>query len=398
MDKNCVLLGDCLEIVKNIDSNSIDVIYLDPPFFTNTTQKQTTKDRTKILSFNDNWSDSNEYANFLFLRFREFYRILKDTGSIFVHCDIHANHIVRCALDSTFGSKNFRSEIIWTYKRWSNAKKGLLRNHQNIYFYSKTKNFTFNFIYENYSPTTNIDQILQQRKKDIFGKSVYAKDSHNNSIPAKVKKGVPLSDVWDIPYLNPKAKERINYPTQKPIALLERIIDIASNEGDVILDPFCGSGTTLVAAKLRNRKFMGIDISQEAINLAKQRLQNPIKSDSAVLKNGRESFVKQQIDLEKYLCGIHYIAVQRNSGIDAILRQHYRNTPILIKIQKENESLSEAYHKLAKAAQSKQSQKSFLIQTHNKDDVLLDYTFDDQRIHIVKNANTILLDIQCNNI
>ena len=261
MDKDCVLLGDCLEVVKNIDSSSIDVIYLDPPFFTNKIQKQTTKDRAKILSFDDNWSNSCEYANFLFLRFKEFYRILKDTGSIFVHCDIHANHIVRCMLDSVFGVKNFRSEIIWIYKRWSNAKKGLLRNHQNIYFYSKTKKFTFNFIYENYSPTTNIDQILQQRQRDLFGKSIYAKDSNNNIIPAKVKKGVPLSDVWDIPYLNPKAKERIHYPTQKPIALLERIIDIASNEGDVILDPFCGSGTTLLACRILGRQGFGFDIN-----------------------------------------------------------------------------------------------------------------------------------------
>lgn len=397
MDKDCVLLGDCLEVVKNIDSSSIDVIYLDPPFFTNKIQKQTTKDRAKILSFDDNWSNSCEYANFLFLRFKEFYRILKDTGSIFAHCDIHANHIVRCMLDSVFGVKNFRSEIIWIYKRWSNAKKGLLRNHQNIYFYSKTKKFTFNFIYENYSPTTNIDQILQQRQRDLFGKSIYAKDSNNNIIPAKVKKGVPLSDVWDIPYLNPKAKERIHYPTQKPIALLERIIDIASNEGDVILDPFCGSGTTLVAAKLRNRKFIGIDISQEAIYLTKQRLENPIKSDSVVLKKGRESFLNQQIKLEKYLCGIKYIAVQRNSGIDAILQQHYNNTPVLIKIQKENESLSEAYHKLARAMQSKHSQKSFLIQTHSKNDVLMNYVFDDKRIHIVENVNTILFNMQFNN-
>ncbi|MCH5323444.1 MAG: site-specific DNA-methyltransferase, partial [Helicobacter sp.] len=180
--------NDCLNVIKNIQSNSIDLIYLDPPFFTNKIQKQITRNGSKFLSFNDNWKDDNEYANFLFMRFIEFHRILKESGSIFVHCDINANHIVRLLLDSVFGTKNFRSEIIWTYKRWSNAKKGLLRNHQNIYFYSKSKKFTFNFIYQDYSPATNIDQILQQQKRDNYGKSVYARDDSGEIIISKCKK------------------------------------------------------------------------------------------------------------------------------------------------------------------------------------------------------------------
>lgn len=389
MNKNSVILGDCLDVIKNITSDSIDLIYLDPPFFTNKTQKQTTKDRSKILSFNDSWKNCDEYANFLFLRFVEFKRVLKNTGSIFVHCDVNANYIVRLLLDSIFGTQNFQSEIIWTYKRWSNSKKGLLKNHQNIYFYSKSKNFKFNFIYQDYSPTTNIDQILQQRKRDQFGKSVYAKDSKGDFIASECKKGVPLSDVWDIPYLNPKARERINYPTQKPIALLERIVKIASSDGDLILDPFCGSGTTLLAAKLNNRNFIGVDISQEAIKITKERLQNPVRSHSVVLNKGRDYFLNQQIDLEKYLFGIDFIPVQRNTGIDAILKQQFNNTPILIKIQKENESLYEAYQKLQQAVKIKKSQKSFLIQTHNTIHSLLD-NLDDCRISIVKNLSVIL--------
>ncbi|MDO7253479.1 DNA methyltransferase [Helicobacter cappadocius] len=389
MNKNSVIFGDCLDITKNIDSGIIDLIYLDPPFFTNKIQKQTTKDRSKILSFNDNWKNCDEYADFLFLRFVEFQRILKNTGSIFVHCDINANHIVRLLLDSVFGFQNFQSEIIWTYKRWSNSKKGLLRNHQNIYFYSKSKNFKFNFIYQDYSPATNIDQILQQRKRDEFGKSIYAKDSKGEVIISECKKGVPLSDVWDIPYLNPKAKERIQYPTQKPIALLERIIKIASSHGDLILDPFCGSGTTLLAAKLNNRNFIGIDISQEAVKITKERLENPIKTHSVVLHKGRDYFLNQQIDLEKYLFGVEFIPVQRNNGIDAILKQQFNNAPILIKIQKENESLYDAYQKLQQAIKIKKSQKSFLIQTHSDVHSLLN-NFDDHRISIVKNLSAVL--------
>lgn len=386
MRKDCVILGDCLDIAKKIDSNSIDLIYLDPPFFTNKIQSQTTKNRDKTLSFNDIWKSSNEYANFLFLRFKEFHRILKDSGSIFIHCDRNANHIVRFLLDCVFGAKNFQSEIIWIYKRWSNSKKGLLNNHQNIYFYSKSKNFTFNFIYEPYSPTTNIDQILQQRKKDIFGKSVYAKDSNGDIILGDKKKGVPLSDVWDIPYLNPKAKERVNYPTQKPIALLEKIIQIASNKGDLILDPFCGSGTTLLAAKLNERNFIGIDSSKEAVSISEQRLQNPIKSQSVVLSKGRNSFFNQNLNLNKYLSGLDFIPVQRNNGIDAILKELYDNAPVLIKIQRTNEAIHEAYHKLQQAVEKKKSQKSFLIQTHCDSNLFLERDFNDNRILIVKNA------------
>lgn len=389
MDKNCIILDDCLNATKNIQSNSIDLIYLDPPFFTNKVQRQTTKDRNKILSFNDNWKDDNEYANFLFVRLLEFHRILKENGSIFVHCDINANHIVRLLLDSVFGIKNFQSEIIWTYKRWSNAKNGLLRNHQNIYFYSKSRNFTFNFIYQDYSPTTNIDQILQQRKRDSFGKSVYARDDKGEIIMSESKKGVPLSDVWDIPYLNPKARERVHYPTQKPVALLERIIQIASNEGDLILDPFCGSGTTLLAAKFNNRHFIGIDTSQEAVRITKERLTNPIKSQSVVLDKGREFFLNQQINLKKYLFDIEFIPVQRHSGIDAILKEFYNNAPIFIRIQRDNESLDEAYQKLQQAVEGKKSQKSFLIQTHNRTDSLVKFHFNNPSIHIAKNILTI---------
>lgn len=390
MDKNCVILDDCLNVAKNINSDSIDLIYLDPPFFTNKTQKQATKDRSKILSFNDNWESSDEYVRFLSVRLVEFHRILKKTGSIFVHCDINANHLIRSLLDSIFGVKNFQSEIIWTYKRWSNARKGLLRNHQNIYFYSKGKEFTFNFIYQNYSPTTNIEQIFQQRKRDEFGKSIYAKDCDGNFIMGDSKKGVPLSDVWDIPYLNPKAKERVHYPTQKPIALLERIIQIASNEGDLIFDPFCGSGTTLVAAKYHQRDFIGVDIAQEATLIANQRLESPIKSQSEVLTKGRESFINQELDLEKYLTGIDFIPVQRHNGIDAVLKEYYNNAPILIRIQRNNESLKDAYQKLNQAVNIKKSQKSFLIQTHNKFDSLIENYFNNPKIYVIKNIPLML--------
>lgn len=360
-----VLHGDCLNILSSFDSESIDLIYLDPPFFTNTVQKLKTRDGNKEFSYNDIWKNHEEYAKFLFDRLKELKRVLKNNGSIFVHCDKNSTHIVKALLDDVFGLKQFQSEIIWYYKRWSNSKKGLLPSHQTIYFYSKTKDFKFKTIYNDYSETTNIDQILQKRVRNKDGKTVYAKDQNGNTINSDIKKGVPLNDVWEIPYLNPKAKERVGYPTQKPILLLERIIDIASNEGDTILDPFCGSGTTLVAGKLSNRDVIGIDKSEEAIKLTKSRLDNPIKSESNLLKKGKKAYQNVNNLVEKLLHDIDYVPVQRNKGIDAILRETYQNSPILIRIQNEHETIEEAIKSLNKAVITKNSKKSFLIRTND---------------------------------
>jgi len=360
-----ILQGDCLELLKKFEHNSIDLIYLDPPFFTNTIQKLKTRDGSKEFSYKDIWKSNEEYAQFLYYRFVELKRVLKDTGSIFVHCDKNSTHIVKTLLNDVFGLEQFQSEIIWYYKRWSNSRKGLLPSHQTIYFYSKTKDFKFKTLYNNYSETTNIDQILQKRVRNNNGKTVYARDENGDTINSDIKKGVPLNDVWEIPYLNPKAKERVGYPTQKPILLLERIIEIASDEEDTILDPFCGSGTTLVAGKLKKRKVIGIDISEDAIKLTKSRLDNPIKSESNLLQKGKDAYNNVDSLVEKILHDIAYVPVQRNSGIDAILKETYQNSPILVRIQKHQETIEEAIKQLSKAVKVKHSKKSFLIRTND---------------------------------
>lgn len=366
MDRmDSVVHGDCLDIVAAMPENSIDLIYLDPPFFTQKTQQLTTRDGTKTFSYNDLWSSHKEYAEFLFIRLTQLKRVLSETGSLFFHCDRNATHIVRTILDSIFGAEQFRSEIIWTYKRWSNSKKGLLASHQTLYFYSKTDDFKFNTIYTDYSESTNIDQILQKRIRNKQGKSVYARNETGEIILDNAKNGVPLSDVWDIPYLNPKAKERVGYPTQKPIALLERILAIASNEGDVVLDPFCGSGTTLVAAKLNNRHYIGIDKSADAVTLSKQRLESPVKTESELLKKGRKSYITADEEALDLLKGIELQPVHRNKGIDAVLKTQYLGTPVLVRMQKENESLTEVAYLLSTAAKKRGSIKSFLIKTQD---------------------------------
>lgn len=364
---NKIHLGDCLDILKSIEKSSVDLIYLDPPFFTEKKHSLKTRDRTKEFSFDDIWGSDLAYGEFLFERISLMKEVLKDTGSIFFHCDKSGEHIVRAILDNVFGSENFRSEIIWSYKRWSNSKKGLLPSHQNIYFYSKTNNFKFNMIFTAYSETTNIDQILQNRTRDEHNKSVYDLYENGQFKHGKEKIGVPLSDVWEIPYLNPKAKERVGYPTQKPLLLLERIIELVTDKNDLVLDPFCGSGTTCVAAKLANRNYIGIDQSKDAVALSNSRISNPIKTESNLLKNGRESYINSDKEALGLLLGIPFNPVQRNKGIDAILIEQFEGTPILVRVQKENEKLSEAAFHLLKAKKKKQSKKVILIQTQKND-------------------------------
>lgn len=362
---NEIIHDDCLNYMKTIKDNSIDLIYLDPPFFTQRTQKGILRSEERIVEFQDSWKDIDEYIDYIKVRLIEMKRILKDTGSIFLHCDKTASHYLRVLLDNVFGMNNFQSEIIWSYKRWSNSKKGLLNSHQNIYFYSKSTKFKFNTIYTDYSATTNIDQILQQRKRDENGKCVYKTDENGNVISDNEKKGVPLSDVWEIPFLNPKAKERVGYPTQKPILLLEKIIQIATDEGDVVLDPFCGSGTTLVASELLNRKYIGIDFSEDAIKISKDRINNPIKTESELLNSGIEKYKNKNEKELEILNSIGAIPVQRNSGIDGFILNKEKNEKIAIKIQKNTEELNEAKKKLIAAASSKGCNYKVLIKTND---------------------------------
>lgn len=363
MKINNIYQGNCLDRLKEIAPNSVDLIYFDPPFYTQKKHKLSTRDNTKTYEFEDSWETIEDYLFLIASCLWECKRILKATGSVFLHCDKIASHYIRVTLDKVFGKKNFRSEIIWKYKRWSNSKKGLLNAHQNIYFYTKTNDFKFNQLFTSYSATTNVDQILQDRERTKNGKTVYKKDKHGQVVLGKPKKGVPLSDVWEIPYLNPKAKERVGYPTQKPVLLLKKIIEIASNEGDLVLDPFCGSGTTCVAAKSLNRNYIGIDQSQDAVNLSKKRLKDMIITSSLLLKKGKESYLEKSASTIALLKSIDAVPVQRNKGIDGFLSHHIKNKPVPVKIQTVNETISDAIEKLERACRGKGYTVKILIQT-----------------------------------
>jgi len=360
-----VFRGDCKEIFKSIETESVDMVYLDPPFFTQKMHNLKTRDNSTEYIFSDCWESIEDYVNFMRERIKECHRVLKKSGSIFLHCDKNASHYLRIILDDVFGAKNFRNEIIWHYKRWTSSKSSLQSQHQTIHFYGKTKDNKFNTLYTDYSASTNVDQILQERKRDVNGKSIYKTDIEGEVVWGKEKKGVALGDVWEIPYLNPKAKERVGYPTQKPILLLERIIEISTNQNDVVLDPFCGSGTTLVAAKLLNRRYIGIDISEEACNIADRRIANPLKTTSTLMEKGTGCYLTKTPMENIILSSLEAIPVQRNSGIDGFLKAHQDGKAIPIKIQKNDETLYEAESKLVQAARKRKCQYMILVRTHN---------------------------------
>ncbi len=348
-----VFKGDCLDVIKANDINKIDLIYLDPPFGTQKDHTLSTRDGKSRFSYSDIWKSKDDYFGFIYERVTILWEILKDTGSLFFHCDSTSSHIIRLILNDVFGAESFRSEIIWHYKRWTNAQKGLIPAHQTIFFYSKTENFKFNPMYSDYSETTNVDQILHKRERDSRGKSAYAVDEAGEYIINGAKKGVAINDVWEIPYLNPKARERVGYPTQKPINLLERIITLASDPGDTVLDPFCGSGTTLVAASLCDRKSIGIDISDEACELSMKRLNDPIRSQSLVMALGREKYLHKDLDVLSHLSAVEYTVVARNKGIDAILKEEINERLVFVRVQRENEPISEAISAIIKATEKK---------------------------------------------
>lgn len=362
--ENHVLIhGDCLTGLKEIEEESADLVYLDPPFFTQKRQSLKTRDNSKEYSFEDTWESIEEYVRYMEKRLEECRRILKSSGSVFLHCDRSASHHLRVALDGVFGDRNFRSEIVWAYRRWSNAKKGLLNRHQVIHFYSKTPDFKFNPVYESYSPTTNIDQIFQKRERNKHGRTTYKKTDDGNFELTEGKKGVPLSDVWEIPYLNPKARERAGYPSQKPVVLLERIIKLVTDEGDTVVDPFCGSGTTLVAAKLLKRKFAGIDISEDAIELTRRRLENPVKSESESPENEKGGYFNRDNRIMEILNEIEAVPAQRNRGIDGFLRIDGEMRPVPVRIQRTRETVEDAANRLLNASRRNGFATKILIRT-----------------------------------
>src|SRR3989338_4999563 len=268
-----IYCGDNLQMLKEIPDESVDLIYIDPPFNSNRNYEVFWGDTQEKRAFDDRFGDADAYIQYMRPRVVEMYRVLKKTGVFYYHCDWHASHYVKIMLDQIFGFNNFRNEVIWYYKRWTAASRTFQRMHDTIFFYSKTNEYTFNKLRQPFSEKTTIAKF---KRKVEEGRTVQDKEHLMERNPDE---GVSMHDVWEIPFIHPVSKERLGYPTQKPLALLERIVEASSSKGGVVFDAFCGCGTALVAAHKLGRKWIGIDISPTACRVMAQRLWNDLRLD-----------------------------------------------------------------------------------------------------------------------
>jgi site-specific DNA-methyltransferase (adenine-specific) len=360
---NTLFYGDNLPILREyIADESVDLIYLDPPFNSNRSYNVLFKDErgaeadAQIEAFDDTWHwgaraehtykalvenspervsamigalrqfiGANQMMAYLVMmaaRLVELHRVLKSSGSLYLHCDPTASHYLKIVLDAIFGGENFVNEIIWKRTSAHSSGKKFGPVHDSIFVYGKTQGFIWNPQHrpfdEEYTEShyKNIENGRQYKRQDLTGAGVRhgetgkmwrginptPKGRHWMYTPAELEKldaqgliywpqkegawpylklfldersGMLVQDVWDdINPVNPVAKERLGYPTQKPLALLERIISASSNEGDIVLDPFCGCGTAVAAAQKLGRKWIGIDITHLSIALQKNRLKD----------------------------------------------------------------------------------------------------------------------------
>lgn len=360
--KNKLYFGDNFDILReHIADESIDLIYLDPPFNSSSTYNLLFKSPkgeqsdAQITAFDDTWhwgqqashtldylltkhgeltefldllvrklghNDMSAYLVMIAARLVELHRVLKSTGSLYLHCDPTANHYLKILLDLIFGAENFQCEIFWkrthAHSDSKQGRKGYGNIIDTIFYYTKSSTYTFNTQYTPYDQSY-IDRYYRYKDPDgrrywldnltgpggaakgnpyyevmgVFRYWRYSKKRMDELIaegriiqtkPGNVPQfkryldempGIPLQNIWtDIDPINMMAKERLGYPTQKPVALLERILSVSSNPDDIVLDPFCGCGTTIHSAQKLNRKWIGIDITHLAISLIEKRLKD----------------------------------------------------------------------------------------------------------------------------
>lgn len=318
MAKNRLYYGDNLDILRRkIRDETVDLCYIDPPFNSKRDYNQIynnigQEDRAQAKAFTDTWiwddlaisgydeilanaegrfqprlvalikglegvlgkSSLLAYLISMAMRVTEIHRVLKSTGSFYLHCDPTSSHYLKLVLDAVFCTQggDFENEIIWSYKRYTASANRFQRLHDVILFYSKSGNATFNDLREEYGAKSG--KADSHYKQDEEGRW-FRWQKRKGEDPYKVflSEGRRIGDVWEIPHINASAKERLGYPTQKPEALLERIIATSSNPGDVVLDAYCGCGTTIAVAERLKRKWIGMDITFQSIALILRRLE-----------------------------------------------------------------------------------------------------------------------------
>jgi adenine specific DNA methylase Mod len=271
---NQLFWGDNLKVayhLLNFFKEKIDLIYIDPPFFSGVNYKIKINDKKKeyyAIAYQDKWqNDLDSYLQMIYERLLVFKKLLAKTGLLFLHVDWHASHYIRVILDEVFGQNNFINNIIWYYyNKYSAGKYNLPRAHDDILVYSKTSDYTLNEL------RIPRDKPRKQLKREMVnGVLKNAKDEDGHVI-YRIVKDKKLDDVWKIPCMQPASRYWTGFPTQKHHKLLERIIKLGSNEGDLVADFFCGSGTCLIAAEKLNRKWIGCDNSKYSIYLTRKRI------------------------------------------------------------------------------------------------------------------------------
>ncbi|MBC6428938.1 MAG: GIY-YIG nuclease family protein [Cellvibrionales bacterium] len=321
-----IFCKDNLPVLRGINDSCIDLIYLDPPFNKNKVFSAPLGSSAEGTSFKDIFREEDlkeewlqeiaeerpdlfhfltaiklvgkpynfAYLAYMTIRLLECFRILKDTGSLYLHCDLTMSHYIKLMLDCIFGENNFRNELVWCYKDGANSKSQYNKKHDNLLFYSKGHDYTFN--YEAILRPLAESTVKKYRHQDSKGKyRLMGRGIVSSPIKSKrdvspkweqmnpelvyrhyMKKGALPLDWLEMPPINQNSKERTKYPTQKPLALLDHIIRASSNAGDTVLDPFCGCATTCIAAEKQSRCWIGIDISIKAYELVQDRLRHEV--------------------------------------------------------------------------------------------------------------------------
>ncbi len=274
-----LIAGDNLTALEELAAAGarVELAYLDPPFFTQRLHLRTRRkgrgaalERSYAPAFDDRWPSFEAYLQAIEARIARVRELLSDDGAMVLHVDPTASHYLKVACDRIFGRDAFASEIIWRYRRWPAKTKNFQRVHDVLLRYVRDPRREPRFVqlYEPLAAST-VATWGKTRQLAAFGRDGRRVRSTRTAEPSP---GVPLGDVWEIGVIAPVARERTGYPTQKPEALLERIVGACSHPGDTVLDPYAGSGTTLDVAARLGRSAIGIDASPEAIDVMRRRL------------------------------------------------------------------------------------------------------------------------------
>jgi DNA modification methylase len=297
LEPNRLIWGDNLHVMRQLPSESIDLIYIDPPFFSGRNYNVIFGDQNELRSFSDIWEGGMPgYLIWLNARLCEMKRLLKKTGSIYVHLDWHAVHYVKAEMDKIFGYRNLVNEITWHYKSFhGNVKRYFARKHDTLLLYRKGETWTFNrqfsagnegtidferwndYLVNGYQILGSNMPMQDSRFVRFFNRWVreHGREPGPDDVVYEVL-GQSLDSVWDIKPVDPKDRNRIGYPTQKPDELLETVIKASSNEGDVVADFFCGGGTTPALAQRLRRHWVACDQSRVAVALTMDRITSQV--------------------------------------------------------------------------------------------------------------------------